>query len=341
LCERLPEAPAMPIVYAAGDALAVVFTVSVEETTPALEAVTVAGLKLHDTPADKPLAHDRVTVPENPPRELIETVELEELPAAMLAGENAVAEIWKSLPLPNMGTSSGVDTESLTEIFADRKPPAAGVNVTFTVQLAPTAKVPPQLLVWPKSGPFVPAMPTELNVRLALPVLTSWTATGELEVVPTSCGRNVYLDGKAVKKGPLTPVPVRGTISGLVRVLSVMVRVAVCALAADGESFTLTVQFAPGCRVPQLFVAVKGPLATAPVIENGTFVALLTVIFCAGLVVPTPWPPKFRAAGETEIKGVLNNTPTLPLEPIDATSGTPSWLKSLIVNGMAPPAGTK
>jgi hypothetical protein len=147
LCERLPEAPAMPIVYAAGDALAVVFTVSVEETTPALEAVTVAGLKLHDTPADKPLAHDRVTVPENPPRELIETVELEELPAAMLAGENAVAEIWKSLPLPNMGTSSGVDTESLTEIFADRKPPAAGVNVTFTVQLAPTAKVPPQLLV--------------------------------------------------------------------------------------------------------------------------------------------------------------------------------------------------
>ena len=147
LCDKELEAPTMPIVYAAGDALAVVFTVSVEETAPALEAVTVAGLKLHDTPADKPLAHDRVTVPENPPRELIETVELEELPAAMLAGENAVAEIWKSLPLPNMGTSSGVDTESLTEIFADRKPPAAGVNVTFTVQLAPTAKVPPQLLV--------------------------------------------------------------------------------------------------------------------------------------------------------------------------------------------------
>lgn len=147
LCERLPEAPAMPIVYAAGDALAVVFTVSVEETAPALEGETVAGLKLHDIPAAKPLAHDRLTVPENPPRELIETVEVEELPAAILTGENAVAEIWKSLPLPNMGTSSGVDTESLTEIFAVRNPPTAGVKVTFTVQLAPAANEPLQLLV--------------------------------------------------------------------------------------------------------------------------------------------------------------------------------------------------
>jgi hypothetical protein len=133
--------------YAVGDALAAVFTVSTEETTLAVEAVTDAGLKLQVTPAGKGLAHKRLTAPENPPREVIETVDVAELPATILTGENAVAETWKSLPLPNMGTSSGVDTESLTEIFADRNPPAAGVKVTFTVQLAPTAKVPPQLLV--------------------------------------------------------------------------------------------------------------------------------------------------------------------------------------------------
>src|ERR1700722_1041090 len=58
LCDEVLEAPAMPIVYAAGDTLAVVFTVNVEEATPAADAVTVAGLKLHDKPPDQPLAHD-------------------------------------------------------------------------------------------------------------------------------------------------------------------------------------------------------------------------------------------------------------------------------------------
>jgi hypothetical protein len=93
LCDELPDAPAIPIVYVDGDALAVAFTVSAEDTAPALEGLSVAGLKLHDRPAAKPLAQDRVTVPENPPREVTKTVEVAELPATMLAGENAVAEI--------------------------------------------------------------------------------------------------------------------------------------------------------------------------------------------------------------------------------------------------------
>ena len=167
-------------------------------------------------------------------------------------------------------------------------------------------------------------MPIELSVRLAFPVLTSRSGTGELELEFTGCGGNVYLDGRAVKKGPFRAVPVRGMTAGLVRVLSVMVSVPVCVPVADGVNLTVIVQLAPGWTVPQLFVAAKAPLAVAPVIENGTLVPLLTVTIGAGLVVPTPWLPKFSEAGEIDANGVLNITPTLPSKPSEATSGTPS-----------------
>jgi hypothetical protein len=147
-CDKPPEIPAMVRLYVAGDAFAVVFTVSVEETAPAVEAVTVAGLKLQDTLVGKGLAHKRATEPENAPREVMATVEVAELPAAMLAGENAEADIWKSLPAPNKGMSCGLPVSlSLTEIFADRKPSTTGAKLTLTVQLAPAAKELPQLFV--------------------------------------------------------------------------------------------------------------------------------------------------------------------------------------------------
>jgi hypothetical protein len=144
-CAELPEAPVMVRVYAVGDALGVVLTVSVELAVPLLEAVTVAGLKLQDTPATVPLEHDRLTEPENPPREVIATVEVAESPAATVAGENGVAEILKSLPDPNRGIDCGLPVS--TARLATRYPPAAGVKVIFTVQLAPAAKEPPQAFV--------------------------------------------------------------------------------------------------------------------------------------------------------------------------------------------------
>jgi hypothetical protein len=96
---------------------------------PLLEAATVAGLKLHDIPVAKPLVHDRLTELENPPRELTIMVEVAEFPATMVAGENGVADIWKSLPVPNTGINWLPDALSLTERFAVRNPPPAGVKV--------------------------------------------------------------------------------------------------------------------------------------------------------------------------------------------------------------------
>jgi hypothetical protein len=58
-----------------------VLTVSVEVATAPLEAVTVAGFRLQVTPVVAPVEHDRLTGLENPPKEVTETVELEEKPA--------------------------------------------------------------------------------------------------------------------------------------------------------------------------------------------------------------------------------------------------------------------
>jgi hypothetical protein len=70
--------------------------------------------------------------------------------------------------------------------MADRVPPAVGVKVTLILQLAFTASVDPQLLVWPKSLEFVPAMLTVAIARAEFPVLLKVATCGELED-PDSC----------------------------------------------------------------------------------------------------------------------------------------------------------
>jgi len=57
-------------------------------------------------------------------------------------------------------------------------------------------------------------------VNAAVPVFTNVIAAGLL-LVPTSCGAKFCRAGEIVRKGPLTPVPVRGIANGLIRVLSV------------------------------------------------------------------------------------------------------------------------
>jgi len=75
---------------------------------------------------------------------------------------------------------------SVIEILAARLPVAAGVNVTFMVQLAPATRllgVIGQLLVCAKSLELVPVIPMLAMERVAVPVFVSVTLCGEL-VVP-------------------------------------------------------------------------------------------------------------------------------------------------------------
>ena len=61
-------------------------------------------------------------------------------------------------PVPDRAAVWGLPVAlSVTVTAAVRVPVAAGVNVTLTVQLAPAARLEPQLLVWAKSPLLVPA----------------------------------------------------------------------------------------------------------------------------------------------------------------------------------------
>ena len=66
--------------------------------------------------------------------------------------------------------------ESLAVNVAVRLPGAAGVNVTFMVQLALAASELPQLLVCAKSVLLVPVKPMLEILKAALPVFESVTA---------------------------------------------------------------------------------------------------------------------------------------------------------------------
>ena len=105
-------------------------------------------------------------------------------------------------PVPVSDTFCGLlEAESVSVSVPVRVPPAVGVKVTLTVQLAPAARLPPQLLVCEKS----PLVVMELNVTapaVSLVAVTVWAAL----LAPTFCEANVRLVGVTESAGcaPLT-----------------------------------------------------------------------------------------------------------------------------------------
>src|SRR5438552_7431833 len=90
-------------------------------------------------------------------------------------------------PVPVNDTFCGLlEAESVRVSVPVRVPPAVGVNVTLTVQLAPAARLLPQLLLCEKS----PLAVMDLNVTapaVSLVAVTVWAAL----LVPTFCEANV------------------------------------------------------------------------------------------------------------------------------------------------------
>jgi hypothetical protein len=64
-----------------------------------------------------------------------------------------------------------------------RAPVAVGVNVTLILQLAPAARLVPQVFVWLKSPLFVPVMAMLVMPSAAVPVLERVTACAALLVL--------------------------------------------------------------------------------------------------------------------------------------------------------------
>ena len=180
-----------------------------------------------------------------------------------------------------------VGSEFVTRKVAVRVPPAVGVKVTLIVQLAPAAKVEPQVVVRAKSPAFVPVKEVTIEVRLVVPMLLRVTTWAEL-VVPATWLPKVRLPGARVTP---VPVPVRATVCGLPEALSVMKSEAVREPIALGLNVMLKVQLSPTARVaPQVVVRVKSAalvpvtlvllmvILAVPVLVSVTVLALLVVL---------------------------------------------------------------
>lgn len=163
-----------------------------------------------------------------------------------------------------------------------RVPAAVGVNVTFTVHWAPAASVEAQLLVSAKSPD---AAILEIS-RIASPVLDSVTVCAEL-VEDTCCAAKVKEEGESDATGPI-PVPDSETEGGVPVALLLSVSEPVRVPRAAGTNTTLTVQVAPAPRLAgQLFVCVKSPDTTKPLMDSVPVPVLVRITFFAELVVPT------------------------------------------------------
>src|SRR5208337_2488058 len=105
-------------------------------------------------------------------------------------------------------------------------PIARGVNLIAMVQLAPGARLDPQVLVWAKSRGLAPAtvmLPTASGLS---PTLVRTTISPSL-LLPTACSPKITPAVDSLAAGPDVPMPVRGTACGLPPPSSLITREAV------------------------------------------------------------------------------------------------------------------
>jgi hypothetical protein len=138
-------------------------------------------------------------------------------------------------------------------------PVETGVNVTPTAQLAPAARLVPQVLAEIAKAPLIPTLVME---RDALWRLVSVTVTAGLVLPTGTVPRFNELADSVTGEVELLPVPLRLTVCGLFPALSVNVNVPAAAPVAVGVNVTATVQLAPAATlVPQELLAIpNGPL---------------------------------------------------------------------------------
>lgn len=128
-------------------------------------------------------------------------------------------------------------------------PVAVGEKVTLIAQEPLAATLLPQLLVSSKLA----LVAMLVMVSAALPVLVRVTVCAVL-LVPTNCGEKVRGEDGKLATGAV-PVPVKGTICGLLGSLSVIVTFPVRIPTAVGVNVTVIVQLPPApTDVPQVFV---------------------------------------------------------------------------------------
>ena len=90
------------------------------------------------------------------------------------------------VPVPVMATLCGLPAAlSVIDRVPVREPVAPGLNVRLKVQLAPTARLDPQVVVFAKSEALVPVIEILLMSSMPFPVFVRVTTVGLLVVFTT------------------------------------------------------------------------------------------------------------------------------------------------------------
>src|SRR2546425_556037 len=171
------------------------------------------------------------------------------------------------MPVPASDTDCGLPgASSVMVTVAVRALAAVGVNVRLRRQLAPATTValfvlmirrPPRSTLFPYTTLFRSVM-----LRVAVPLLVRVTVCTGL-VVLRRWSPKARLVGAKVTAGTI-PVPASDTNCGLPGASSVMVTVAVRALAAVGVNVRLTRQLAPATTVAPFVQVVPAAMAKSP-----------------------------------------------------------------------------
>jgi len=164
-----------------------------------------------------------------------------------------------------------------------RLPAAVGANVTLMVQLAPTAKLVPQVSICAKS----PVATMLVIIKAAVPVSLNVTVCGAL-VVPKAWLGKVRLRVDKLATGAGRPSPARPIVCGLFTALSVRVTEPYRLPGAVGVKVTVIVHEIPGATLaPQVLVWAKFPLAAMVVMFKAALPVFVRITVWGALVLPT------------------------------------------------------
>src|SRR3989441_12136223 len=137
------------------------------------------------------------------------------------------------------------------------------------------------------------------------------------------------------------PVPARDTDCGLSAASSVMVTVAVRALAVVGVKVRLRTQLAPAASVAPLMQVVPEASAKSPALAppstpvamlRGAVPLLVRVAVCTGLGVLTRWVPKVRLVGAKVTAGAM------PVPARDTDCGLSAASSAMVTVAVLAPA---
>src|SRR2546426_837470 len=220
-------------------------------------------------------------------------------------------------PVPVSDTDCGLPAASSVMVtVAVRALAAVGVNVRLRRQLAPATTVAPFVQETPapqaNSTGVKPPRTILVMLRVAVPLLVRVTVCAGLVFF--------FLMIRRPPRSTLFPYttlfrsPVSDTDCGLPAASSVMVTVAVRALAAVGVNVRLRRQLAPATTVAPFVQVVPAAMAKSPgfkparamlVMLRVAVPLLVRVTVCAGLVVLRRWVPKARLVGAKVTAGTM------------------------------------